>query len=147
MKIKEIKSYSDQKSSTTRCLHKSTKGSNSKVTKNSGIKGGPVMSFKQICSVCEPTFLNYMNHIKANSKHVIRRHLTKIREELQNVISTIGQTQTCFLCGPVLTNEFKKASRQYVQVVNKKFYEILEECNNIFEIKLRKRYPFNFVER
>lgn len=146
MKIKEIKSNSDQNPS-RRCLHKSTKGSNSKVTKNSGVNGGPVMSFKQICSVCEPTFLNYMNHIKANSKHIIRRHLIRIREELQDVISKIGQTRTCLLCEQVLTNEFKKASREYVQVINDKFCEILEECDNIFEIKLRKKYLFKFVEK
>lgn len=146
MKIKEIRSNANQTCNSSH-LHTSVKGSNSRVSKNSSHKGCPVMSFKQVCSVCEPTFLNYMNHIKGNSKHIIRKHLIKIREELQDILSTMGQTKTCLLCQPVLTNEFKKASRQYAQMINDKFLEMLEECDNIFNIKLRKKYPFKFVER
>nr|CAI5867905.1 unnamed protein product [Callosobruchus analis] len=103
--------------------------------------------FKQVCAVCEPMFLSSLQGAKRKVREVIAQHWMGVKGEMAQTFSQKFVERCCVSCEPILQSEVKKILRQYQQLLDSKFQEIMELCHNIVTSNLYKKYDFKTIKR
>lgn len=114
--------------------------------KNQDEEGQNTFHFKQVCSVCEPTFIENMQENRRRFRRIVAKHWMEMKNETAHLF-TITDYKPCIHCKAVLEDQAKKINKEYARLLDTKIQQLMEDCKTITCTDLYKKYDFKVINR